>query len=362
MKKLFSMIKRSIVVFTVIVILVQVGLILYHQSGLQSKRRVAHIERLIDETLSQPRLGMARTHHLAALSFLSEGLLLYSKEFPNERESVNRIFSKVVRSTLNSNTGYQLYNRQNYGNENLTLSHVGIILHSYEKATGDMTHHSLLTTIVNHLEQKLARSPIASIRSYNRSTSVWPADNTVMYALIYKFRSDTETTIDSSFYGRWFTVMDSIGTDSLGLHLAELTGNESYSAVPRGCALSWSTAYMTEFDTQEAKQLWRTYKREMKVPLFTFAGFREYDRGREGVIDGDAGPVVFGIGGGATGLALCGAAANGDLITYYQLNNSMKVIEFGSWIISMVGYSEYDSMVNGMLPSCITFYGDMKAL
>ncbi len=360
MKKFLNQIKKAVVVIIAVVLIVQLGMIVYHQSGLQAKSRLKHIEQLIDENLSSPRLGMARTHHVAALSFFSEGLLIYSDQFPKEQESVNRIFSKVVRSILNSNSGYPLYNRANYGEENLTLSHVGIILYNYEKATGDATHHSLLSTIVDHLESKLRNSSIASIRSYNRSRSVWPADNSVTYALIYKYRSEFEMEVDTSFYQNWITMIDSIGSDSVGLHIAELTGNEVYSSVPRGCALSWSSAYLTEFNSTEAKRLWKTYKRKMKVSVFTFAGFREYDRGRESVIDGDAGPIILGVGGGATGLSICGAAANNDLLTFYQVNNSMKLIELSSLIASLTDNSEYVSMVDGILPSCIKFYGDMK--
>ncbi len=372
MKKFLNRVKKITVVLIATVVVAQLGMIVYHQSGLQAKSRLKHIEQLIDENISSPRLGMARTHHVAALSFFSEGLLIYSKEFPHEGERVNRIFSKVIQSILDPKTGYSLYNRAQYGEENLTLSHVGIILHTYEKATGDKTHHSLLTKIVDHLEQRLAQSERASLRSYSRSTSVWPADNTVMYALIYRVRSDMDSSIegetsspveiDSAFFDRWITTMGSVGTDSIGLHIAELTENEVYSSVPRGCALSWSSAYMTEFNPTEAKKLWKTYRRKMKVSLFTFAGFREYDRGRESIIDGDAGPILFGVGGGATGLALCGSAANRDHITYYQVNNSMKLVEFTAWIASLCGYSEYSSMVNGILPSAISFYGDMKAL
>lgn len=282
-------------------------------------------------------------------------------KYPKEHTKAEELFRKVIESILDPKTGYSLYNQQNWKHENLTLSHTGRILYNYEIATGDKTHHALLERIVNHLTKKLKQSPTASIRSYNRSSSVWPADNTVMYALIYQYEKSF-TTVDEAFYDRWLSKMEEVGTDSLGLHVSELTNNEKYSAVPRGCALSWSCAFMTQYNSKEASTLWRTYKKEMKVPLIVLGGFREYDQGRESTIDGDSGPMLFGIGGGATGLGLCGAGANNDLLTFYQINNSMKVMETAAWLTTLARYKQFDKEVNGILSSCIKFNGDMKAV
>lgn len=342
-------------------IMFQFGIIIYHRTGMQAHHRLDHISHSIDNKLATPRLGMHRTQHVASLSFLSEGLKIYIEKYPKHRKKAEELFDKVLTSVLDPNNGYPLYNQQKWKHENLTLSHVGRILYNYEVATGDTKHHALLERIVQHLTKELSQSKIANIRSYRRSTSVWPADNTVMYALIYQYE-ETFSEVEPVKYERWFQAMKEVGTDSLGLHISELTNNEAYSAVPRGCALSWSCAFMEKYNPEEASILWRTYKKEMKVPLFVLGGFREYDKGRESTIDGDSGPMLFGIGGGATGLALCGSAANGDLLTFYQINNSMKVMETAAWVASIAGYEQFNKDVNGILASCIKFNGDMKAL
>lgn len=100
----------------------------------------------------------------------------------------------------------------------------------------------------------------------------------------------------------------------------------------------------------------------MKGGIPGFAGFREYpkDVGFKG--DGDSGPIVMGIGGGATGLALTGSAAVRDWITYVQLNNTMRCIDLGVKAASLFGHKSVEREIFGVLPSAIRFKGEMLLL
>lgn len=350
-------------VLPVLFLVAAVAPLVYHATGLQVRRRLTHIESLIDQQSGVARLGLPKTYHIASLSFLSEGLLIYSRRYPAEQERVKALFGKIIASALNGKNGYcSIRSSSGWGEENLLISHMGIILLSYELSTGDSHYGAVLDGIVSHLRDRLKNAPRRNIRSYNRTTSIWPADNALMYQLIFDWDRLRGGETDRNLYDSWLTYMDQHGSDSLGLHLSELTANESYSAVPRGCALSWSGAYMAAFAPEKAKLFWRTYKRHMKVPLLFWTGFREYPRDRTCGVDGDSGPIILGVGGGATGLALTGAGANGDFLTFYQLNNTMNLIEIAVAAAKLFGKPEADRMVNGLLPSCIKFKGEMQML
>ncbi len=358
-----TFLKRFLITVSVFIVLITLCSYLFHATGMQARRRLNHIESLIDQNTGTLRLGLSKTYHLASLSFLSEGLVHYSKKYPKEAERIDTLFQKINRSALDRRNGnYSIWDQSTWDEDNLYISHIGIILLSYEKSTGNDQYAKLLDTIVRDLKGKLRNSQYKNIRSYSRSTSVWPADNSLMYQLIFEHETLRKLPVDSTFSNTWISYMKEHGSDSLGLHLSELTSNEYYSAFPRGCALSWSASYMAHFNPNEAKQFWKTYKREMKVPLIFWAGFREYPSGRSCKGDGDSGPIIMGVGGGATGLAITGAGANSDFITFNQLNSTMNLIEVATATAKLFGEPKPDELVNGLLPSCIKFKGEMLML
>lgn len=361
--KLKFYLKRFVIIALIFITVIFLSSHFYHSTGIQSRKRLNHIESLIDQKSSSVRLGLSKTYHLASLSFLSEGLVYYSEKYPGQIERVDALFKKIISSALDRRNGnYSIWDQSTWGEENLYVSHIGVILLSYEKSSGDNQYSKLLDYIVNHLKGKLQRSPYKNIRSYNRSTSIWPADNSLMYQLIYEFEELRGVQSDTEFYDAWISYMSEHASDSLGLHLSELTSNEYYSEVPRGCALSWSAAYMAHFNPVEAKLFWRNYKRHMEVPLLFWTGFREFPRDRSCAGDGDSGPIIMGVGGGATGLALTGAGANKDVVTFNQLNSTMNLIEIAAVTAKLFGNPGPDELVNGLLPSCIKFKGEMSML
>lgn len=355
--------KKLLLTLLILLLIVQGVVLIDCFSGFQAKRRLAHIESLFEKGMSRKCQGMSRTYYFVSLSYIAEALGVYHQQFPKEQERVELLIKKMMDECFqSSNTGFALSTPATWGEENLYLSHIGIVLFHYEQITGDNSHAELLYTIVSFLEAKLKRSPTASLRSYNRSTSQWPADNSVFYSLIYKHEKLRNNEHDTAFYNQWISYMNDSASTMNGLHLSELTDNEYYSSAPRGCALSWSCAYMSDFSPEESRQLWRSYKRNMKGGLPGFAGFREYPKGTELKGDGDSGPIIFGIGGGATGLALTGSAAVKDVITYVELNNTMRVIDAVARGAVLFGNESLSEQTQEILPSAIRFKGEMLLL
>ena len=97
----------------------------------------------------------------------------------------------------------------------------------------------------------------------------------------------------------------------LGLPLSEVTGTPT-GKDPRGCALSYQTRYLREFDEALARDWWEHYRRRYLVERAGLVGLREWPPGRERAGDVDSGPVVEGVGAAATGLGIAAARSMGD--------------------------------------------------
>jgi hypothetical protein len=139
-----------------------------------------------------------------------------------------------------------------------------------------------------------------------------------------------------------------------GLPYSEISGSD-YGKNPRGCALSFSTHYMSYFAPEEAKELWKKYKKNYKKNYLLFAGFREWPVGVKGKEDTDSGPIIFDIGSAATGLAILGAKAMNDKITYFQLKNTIGFARLGIDAFSLMGNRNAKSVFNNLLFSALAF-------
>jgi hypothetical protein len=98
----------------------------------------------------------------------------------------------------------------------------------------------------------------------------------------------------------------------LGLPFSEVTGSARHAREPRGCALSWQTRFLREFDEPLAQAWWVAFRRQFLVEHIGLGGFREWPPGKDFGEDIDSGPIVYGVGAAATGLGIAAARAMGD--------------------------------------------------
>ena len=99
---------------------------------------------------------------------------------------------------------------------------------------------------------------------------------------------------------------------SLALPWSEVTGHARTARVPRGCALSWQTRYLREFDPELGARWWRSYRAQFLVDRVALVGFREWPPGMDVTADADSGPIVQGVGAAATAFGIAAARVMGD--------------------------------------------------
>jgi len=113
----------------------------------------------------------------------------------------------------------------------------------------------------------------------------------------------------------------------LGLPWSEVTGRGPGARLPRGCALSWQTRYLREFDAALAARWWKQYRAHYVVDRVALVGFREWPPGVSRRADDDSGPIVNGVGAAATALAIPAARAMGDDLLASRIEATAKAIE-----------------------------------
>ena len=171
-------------------------------------------------------------------------------------------------------------------------------------------------------------SPVVSLETF--PGMIWPVDNVcaleslrlhdVLYGTTYR-RACT----------RWTKWMADHLDAKTGLMVAQVAPTGETLDPPRGCALSWSLAFMPGFAPELARAQYERYRSDWFVHVCGLAGAREWPPGKERGADVDSGPVAFGIGAAASGLGMAAAKANGDPDNLTGMLRGMELLAVPVW-------------------------------
>jgi hypothetical protein len=349
-----SFLNKITIGFLIAVSSVALAIVGYQLSGYEYNHHYQYIKNtLLSESFDLWNAGLDEERSIIAFSFLSEGLQRYVVKNPEKREEAVRILEKCIRLAISekmrlvpslNDTATWLYN-------NLYLTHLSILLASYQHISSTSTYRAFHTAIAYYLAHHLEASKQGNIRSYSQMREIWPADNAAtLYSLLVYDRING-TSLHQKAVEKWLNYMAHQGTDKkTGLYISELTGCTEYSNVPRGCSLSWIITYMSSFAPDSGRALWQRYKRQYKIPLVLGCAFREYPPGINLGIDYDTGPIFLGMGSAATGLALPASAKVEDWGTLFQLRCSMMVMDI---ILTIIPLKEVRQLAGGLLSRAI---------
>lgn len=202
--------------------------------------------------------------------------------------------------------GVRLADPGTWGDDNLYLSHLALALGIQASlgSTDDREH----AAVVRHLRARSLADGDYHARSYPRCCK-WPADQAVTLDALALYDRLHHTTLSARPIQGWLRL---VGED---LHPSAITTSLWYHDLPRGCALSWTAFHMAQFAPEQGRALYARTRAELWVDVAGLGGFREWPVGTSGAWDVDSGPVIAGIGMGATGLGLAPARLYGDTAT-----------------------------------------------
>ncbi|MEL6341115.1 MAG: hypothetical protein AAFP04_06510 [Myxococcota bacterium] len=286
----------------------------------------AIISSTLDDFFAAPKreiAGVPRGFRIIALSTLAESLTMQ----PVSGDRATRA-TRLVELALSPRVRpyRSTIHQARLGAHGLYLAHLNIVLGVYELLAQDGRYKRLHTRATRHL-LSISNNPLAHAPSYPNEKARWPADQSALLFSVWLYDRAHGTTLAHEPVRRWLDVMQNHTAADYGhLPASELSGTKADAALPRGCAMSFTTHYAAAFAPDYARDLWRRYRREFMVDFFGLAGLREWPRGIERKADIDSGPIVRGIGAAATGLGLGAAGDVGDKARQARMIRTMNLV------------------------------------
>lgn len=301
-----------------------------HDLTVAVPQHAAQHARYVEAHLSEPFEGYTTTQVLqpqfgvVALSHLACGWMNLALADPAYKARARQALEEIVRRALDPRLSPYLKNPaevKKFGDHNLYLSHLAIILGVHHHLSGESKHDALHTRIANHLRGASMEDGDWHARSYPRPANLkdrkaahkWPADQAATLLALHLHDQTRKTSLSKAPIAGWLKAMKTrYGSQYEGLPLSALDDQVGYAKLPRGCALSWTVLYMDQFAPAEADTLYAAYRKLYIAEVFGFGAFREWPPGISRGMDGDSGPVILGVGAAATGLGVGAARLHRD--------------------------------------------------
>ncbi|MCS5594970.1 MAG: hypothetical protein NZ730_10575 [Porticoccaceae bacterium] len=266
---------------------------------------------------------------IAALSNMAEALRNMAQlEIIDPAEIKQLLNSAVLRALHKKVSPYKRDPRdvKNLGRYGYYLEHLNIILGCYQAVVDDR-YLVLNQRVTQHLvDASMAQSNLHAPLLPNVRMR-WSADQAAIIYSVWLFDQNNDTSLSNELSKKWIEYMDANMCDPrTGLYATEVMGVKRYSKQPRGCALAYLIYYSSHFAPQVASAQWALFKEHMLIKRMGITGFREYLTSYKGGWTPDSGPIIGGIGVGASGLALKTAASMNDEQVYKALHRSVSPV------------------------------------
>tara|TARA_Y100000310_G_scaffold345650_1_gene467731 strand:+ start:4297 stop:5472 length:1176 start_codon:yes stop_codon:yes gene_type:complete len=342
----------------------QVELSPVNLSNIQETTDISEWSMIEDENISKFLSGNyesffsipTKAFKIITLSNISEGLVNIAEQFPERKEQVSKELEDVINLAQNLEISpYEapLNEIEDLDLHGLYLSHLNVILGNYHQVAENNKYFTTNKTISDHLTDGLLKDEQKHFRSFYNVNRKWPADQAALLYSLYLFDQNFGTNISERPIKEWFDYMDNHGTDgNTGLYYSEVTNGSKFAKIPRGCAMSWSIIYISEFAPEKAEELWTNYKEHFLKDFGVFAGFREVPKGMEYLPDSDSGPIILEVGSSATAFGIGAAKAMNDHRTSRKLNRGLNM---GYLFADMLG-NEYTKRISeSLMASSVKF-------
>jgi hypothetical protein len=279
-----------------------------------------------------------------ALSFLADGCAAEARRDPEKQKAARACVQRCL--DLAGRTGHMPLRPDT--DDGMWLTHYALILGAADTLgpCPDPARHEAISVALARRSLGDAHRHVAS---YANVSSRWPADQTATLASLARYDRAHGAHLHDAPARQWREYVVGQATDRrLGLPWSEVTGAQPTFREPRGCALSWQTRFVREFDEPLARQWWTAYRSRYLVERAGLVGFREWPPGRDRGMDGDSGPIVGGVGAAATGLGIAAARVMGDEDLAARIERTAAVV--GTLAAGLPG-------ARGALPDAIRYLG-----
>ncbi len=191
-------------------------------------------------------------------------------------------------------------------------AHINLMLGCYALLNNDGRFKALHREISDAIARRMLKYSHRHIETYPGET--YPPDNTVAAASL-RVADMTSGTDYKKIVDEWVEASKKIEQPGYGLIVFQIDINTGKPLQTfRGSNIGWNSFFMPLVDEEYAKVQFERFKKHMLFRFIGFAAFREYPHGGWFRMDRDTGPVIFGLGGTATGFSVAGAKWSRDRV------------------------------------------------
>lgn len=308
---------------------------------------------------------------IAALSNMAEALTNLAIQDPSNILTYKALIMEVANRAMDNSVipynNKSLITVKNFGKHGYFLEHMNIILgalarcgaHDYKDINERISKH-LLDLSMRQRNYHAPLMPNVKMR--------WSADQAAIIYSIWLYDQNYGTDLHVELKDKWLAYMISEMTHyETGLFETEVMRKKDYSYEPRGCAIAYLVHYMSRFSHEVAANQWKKFNFYMSKEIVGQQGYREYLPSYQGRWTPDSGPIIFGMGVAATGLALNAATSIGDEVKANHLRASVgrllgfcRIVDYIP-LLSKVSRIGTDLLASSIYLNAITktnWYGD----
>lgn len=188
--------------------------------------------------------------------------------------------------------------------------HINLMLGCYALLNNDGKFSKLHRKISDAIARRMSKYPHRHIETYPEET--YPPDNTVAAASL-RVADMTLGTDYKKLVDEWVEQSKKIEYPPTGLIVFQIDSNTGKPLqTSRGSNVGWNSFFLPLVDENYAQAQFERSKKHMLRRYIGFAAFKEYPHGGSSRMDVDTGPVIFGLGGTATGFSVAGAKWSND--------------------------------------------------
>jgi hypothetical protein len=221
---------------------------------------------------------------------------------------------------------------------------------------GGADYAELHQRVSEHLSKISLEESNAHARLMPHVKMRWAADQAAIINSLWLYDQASGDSLHSEVSARWQEYMFNHCRHTSGLSQTEVMTCKRYSKQPRGCSLVYLVHYCSSFAPELAKKQWSLFKEHMHSRVLGLWGFREYLKGYKGGMTPDSGPIIFGQGVAASGLALKTAASVEDEVVYARLYKSARPLLALAESVRMVsGVNLVSAVATDLLSTSIQF-------
>jgi len=202
--------------------------------------------------------------------------------------------------------------------------HLNLMLGCYALLNNDGQFELLHRKISDAIARRMLKYPHRHVETYPYET--YPPDNTVAVVSL-RVADMTLDTDYSDLIDEWILQSKLLEAKPYGLIVFQInsfTGEPFQSC--RGSNIAWNSFFLPLVDEEYADEQFERFREFMLRRIPGFATFKEYPEGNLFKMDCDTGPVIFGVGGTATGFSVAGARWTKDERLLTELLRSVELL------------------------------------